>query len=456
MAIDPRLKALRGSSRRDFIRYSTALAAALGVERSGLMNWLNDNGGYALAADVGAKTCSSIHYIAGQGGFANFTQPFPLESVAKSTSATVSYFAPGQAVKQASANRPWYVGPGAESPFKDKAEMTGFVAGTNQTHTQTPSADGGANSLIAACAAIQTATPTLLPVIAINPFTFGTAPGAPPVATVPNASGLIGLFNSAASRALLSKPEDAALHEQYFKAFLGLNAVAGRSTVQKSIDTSKVAVNLLAQNLSAKLTPTTQERTQFGYQANAPTTVVELIDATITGLKAMSLGLTSMIAMPAFRDDPHQRFAGGNAEAQRYSTHIAALFDGMKAMAKGIADPSGGSKSLWDRLVLTVHGDTYKAPFDRSGWGDGTPGNSNLVYLRSAGYIKTGWFGEVLTTGVRGWDPQTGDSITKTSADCLADANAAVLYAIAKGDERRVADFVPFRLGDGVRNPVQL
>ena len=29
--------------------------------------------------------------------------------------------------------------------------------------------------------------------------------------------------------------------------------------------------------------------------------------------------------------------------------------------------------------VITVHGDTHKDPADKNGWGDGTPGNTNIV-----------------------------------------------------------------------------
>ncbi len=463
--IDPKLKNLRGSNRRDFIRYATAMAAAVGVDRAGLLNYLSDSGGYALALEAGPKTCRSLHYIAGAGGLANFTQPFVIPAVATSQDAqNISYFAPGQATKQAGADKDWYLGPAGTTPFATKPEMSAFVAGTNQAHTQTPTAESGMNTLLASVAAIQSATPTLLPLIAVSPFpTSYVAPGAPAPTTVPNAAGLIGLFNSAASLALLSKPADAALHETYFKAFLGLNAVAGRTSVERSLNSSKVAVGLLAQNLSSKLTPSAAERASFGYQAGMPQPVVDLIDATITGLKAMGLGLTAMVTMPAFRDDPHGRFNNGNAEAKEYSTYIASLFDGLAAMAKGMPDPAGGTKSLWDSLVLTVHGDTFKDPFQRSGWGDNTPQGSSIVYLRSAGYIKTGWYGD-MTNGAgtnpdtaRGWDPQSGSAVAgKTSAQSMEDADAAVLYAIAKGDDRRVRDFVNFRLGSGVINAALL
>ena len=81
-----------------------------------------------------------------------------------------------------------------------------FVAGTNQTHTKTPNSGLtiGNTGLVAACAAIQAANPTLLPVMAINPFVYGAAPGAPAPATVANSAGLVDLFNSVASKTLLA------------------------------------------------------------------------------------------------------------------------------------------------------------------------------------------------------------------------------------------------------------
>jgi hypothetical protein len=39
-------------------------------------------------------------------------------------------------------------------------------------------------------------------VIGLNPVGFGSAPGAPDVATVNDAAGMVELFNSAASRAI--------------------------------------------------------------------------------------------------------------------------------------------------------------------------------------------------------------------------------------------------------------
>ena len=47
----------------------------------------------------------------------------------------------------------------------------------------------------------------------------------------------------------------------------------------------------------------------------------------------------------------------------------------------GIVEPSA------DDLVITVHGDTTKDCTTRSGWPDGTVGNSNTLYVYGAGYL---------------------------------------------------------------------
>ena len=111
--------------------------------------------------------------------------------------------------------------------------MTVFVAGTNQTHTKTPTSGLtiGNTGLVAACAAIQAANPTLLPVMAVNPFVYGSAPGAPQPATVASSSGLVSLFNSVASKTLLQTPQNASLDAAYMNALLSLNAVSARPSV---------------------------------------------------------------------------------------------------------------------------------------------------------------------------------------------------------------------------------
>src|SRR5262249_14236422 len=159
----------------------------------------------------------------------------------------------------------------------------------------------------------------------------------------------------------------------YYKAFLGLNAAAGRQTLAKPMSTGKVAANLLGKNLSAALTPSAADNTMYGLTAGTPTAVLEIALALITAVKAFQLGLTSSLVIPAFRDDPHGLFAGGDTQPQQSAAMLGKVLDGFMAHAATVPDPSCSSKTLADTIVMTVHGDTPKTPINRNGWPDGTP-----------------------------------------------------------------------------------
>src|SRR5690606_20612774 len=186
------------------------------------------------------------------------------------------------------------------------------VAGNNETHTATPQSASnlGANAMLASAAAIQQANPTLLPVLAVGGIQFGAAPGAPAVAAVGAANQLVDLFNSAASRALLQAPESGALAEAYYKAFLGLNAAAGRTTLAKRCGVGKVAMSLRSKSVAARVTPTTAADQPFGPAGTAPAAASNMTRAMITTVKASSLRPTWMHIMRGFNNDPHGPFAG--------------------------------------------------------------------------------------------------------------------------------------------------
>ena len=61
---------------------------------------------------------------------------------------------------------------------------------------------------------------------------------------------------------------------------------------------------------------------------------------------------------------------------------------------------------------------------------------------KSGGHLKTGWFGDMDTSGkLTTWDPTTGGAGTQSSSQLASQAAAAAAYAVAKGDARRVQDF---------------
>jgi hypothetical protein len=446
MAADPRLVNLRGAGRRDFVKWSATVAALLGIERARFLDVLFDRAGSAMADTAAcAATAKSVHLIGNNGGLAWFTQLFPYPGIAKAAgNGSAALYSPS--ITPAKTDVPAVYTP--VSPFQklgsDK-QVSVFVCGTNQTHTKTPTSglQLGSNGLVAAVSAIQGANPTLLPVMAINPFVFGVAPGAPAPATVASASGLVGLFNSAASRTVLSTPQTADLHEVYYKAFLGLNAASPRPQVQRAYATGRVAANLLGKNLSEQLQVTPQDEQRYGVGTGSPTTLLEIAHALCTAVKAFKLGLTSCLVLPAMQDDPHGAFQS-MATLQSTVKTLGTIFDAFMADCALAPDPAGCSgKTLADSVVLTVSGDTPKDGTQQSGWPDGTAQNHNLLFAMGNGWLKTGFFGDLDAQGnLTTWDPDTGKaSTTMTSQSLGTPAAAAVAYAVAKGDARRIQDF---------------
>jgi hypothetical protein len=452
---DQRLKELNGTGRRDFLRWSATVAACLGLERSRLLNVINDTAGTAAAdTQACATTKRHVHFRDGNGGLANWTLIFPFPKVISSTNAAYSHYALGQGVAATGYDKEFMFGP--DSPWKTGPwKVSAFLGGRNETHTAAPvSVSGlGANTMLASAAAIQQANPTLLPVLTVGGITFGTAPGAPAVAAVGASAQLVDLFNSAASRALLQAPENGALAESYYKAFIGLNAAAGRTTLAKQYGIGKVSMNLLSKNLSAQLTPTAADLALFGITGTSPASVANASRGLITTVKAFSLGLTSMMVYQGpFRDDPHGLFAGGDAAAAAKGAALGKMMQGLYDLSKSMQDPACSAKTLADSMVISVDGDTFKQPFNRAGWGDGTPSNTNMLYVMGGGYLKTGLFGDMAPGAVQGWDPSTGNTggVYNGAMQGTA-AAAAVLYAVSKGDMRRVGDFTSQKI-DGIVN----
>lgn len=445
MAIDNRLKDLRGTGRRDFLRWSVAASVALGLDRARLLNVINDTAGTALAdTAANSATSKSVHLVAGNGGLSWFTQLFPYPAIAKSGNAQAAVYAATSAYKDAPTDKPSVYAP--DSPFQKLSktqQMTVFIAGNNETHTKTPTSalTLGTNGLLASVSSIQAATPSLLPVMAINPISFGSAPGAAAPATVANSSGLVDLFNSAASKTLLQNPNNATLAQAYFSAFQQLNAASGSKTLNKTYGTARTAQALLAKNLAAALTMTADDQTRYGLTASTPTTVSEIGNAMGIAAKAFALGLTSSLIIPAMDDDPHGAFQNKTTLASTVKG-LGQIFDAFMADCLAAPDPSGGSGKLGDSIVMTISGDTPKDIRTASGWPDGTAQNHNLLMVYGGGWLKTGWFGGLDTGGkLTTWDPATGNAGTQTSGQLASSAAAAAAYAVAKGDARRVQDF---------------
>ncbi|MEZ4293550.1 MAG: hypothetical protein R3B70_01140 [Polyangiaceae bacterium] len=456
--VDDRLKNLEGRSRRNFLRWATAAGAALAVDRANVLNVISDSGGTALADEGScALTMRSVHIVAGDGGFAWFQLLWPHIDIARSNNQGFAFHAFGKSVKAQDTDKDFELTPEAPWQDLDKGKrITAFMAGTNQTHTPTPGSAaqlGGGTGMLAACASIQRSTPSLLPVIGVNPVNFGNAKGAPDIATVGDADGLVQLFNSAASREILSVPQDAAMYEAYYKAFLGMNKAAARSTMQRPLRVGKTAANFLGQNLAKDLEPTADDLMRFGINAGTPNKLSQIGRILITASKAFKKGLTQSVILPAMRDDPHGAFQNMGT----LNSTVAQLGKMLDQFLKDLGeeqDPLCSTRTIADDVVITVHGDTPKDPRNNNGWPDGTPANSNWLYAMGNGYLKTGWFGGVRANGnVDGFDPSTGNTVPGQSSDATsASAGAAVAFAVAKGDMKRVQELYNGPSLDGIVN----
>jgi hypothetical protein len=156
-------------------------------------------------------------------------------------------------------------------------------------------------------------------------------------------------------------------------------------------------------------------------------------------------------------DDPHGAF-GDMANLVTTVSTLGKILDGFMTDLMSVDDPSCAGKRIGDNLVLSIHGDTPKTPLNRSGWPDGTPGNSNWVYVLGNGALKTGWFGGIDRNGnVATWNPDTGAAVPGGSSNNVGAAAAATIaYAVAKGDLRRVNTFFSGSTLAGVTHPVQM
>ncbi len=448
MAVDPRLAALRGVSRRSFLRWATAAGAVLGLERSGVLNVIGDRAGVALADKAAcASTMRSVHFIGGNGGHAWFQLLFPHVDVAKNGGPQVAFHARGKTTDATGTDRPLVYAP--ESPFQKRGptrQISAFMAGTAENHTNAPTAAATiaqGTAMIATIAAIQAANPSLIPVVAINPFQYGTAPGAPQVNVI-GKNGLADLFDSTASKTLLASPDAADLHDAYYRTFQSLNAASGRRTQQHPSDAGKLAASLLGRSLGQQLRVTPADEARYGI-VGAPTNVADIGRILVSTAKAFGLGLTSSVILPAMSDDPHPAFANANNVTQTVANvaRLGKILDAFLADCDALPDPSGCGRPLSESIVMTFHGDTPKNPLVSAAWPDATPANSNWIYVYGNGYLKTGWFGGISANGaVSGFDPATGAAVPNQSSNVTTNAAAAAAaFAVARGDMRRVQDF---------------
>lgn len=434
----------RQLTRRALIKWSVATGAALGVSRSKVFDILSGTAGkeVAYAAADNAFT-RSIHVVAGSGGLAWFQLLWPQVEVAMANNTTFAWHKPGQAQTFAGTDKPFVIGP--DTPFATlnaRKQMTCFTCGSNETHTNQPTSTVGLNgaNIFSIASALQAANPSVIPLVTIGDVDSGTAPGGARPANVGNAEGIVGLFNSAASRAggLLANTSDAQLYKAHYDAFIQLNRAANHSTTKSAYTTSQGAAQFLGTNLADKLQILPADLARYGVDGNTRANVAAIARAFIVTVKAFKLGLTNSVVLPAMRDDPHNAFADGSVDT--VPAQLKGVFDGLMNDLTMTTDDNT-LKALADDTVLTIHGDTTKNPLARGGWPDGSPGNTNVVYVWGAGHLKTGWFGQVKANGTAEGFDASGAPAAYNGANTARYAMASIAYAIAKRDERAISAF---------------
>jgi hypothetical protein len=283
---------------------------------------------------------------------------------------------------------------------------TAFVAGSNQAHTATPGTTVlGATDVVAAGAAAQKG---LSPAVAVLSFKlgatdmpYGSAPNGP---TATSAADVVGAL--------------AAL---------------------------KAATSISAE-LEKALTPDPAKLATWYPPGSAPA-VAALAERLLFTANAFRHGLVGTVIMPAVDDDPHGAFATAGYAATRADT-MAKILDSFYAeLASGnetSCSHDGKPLSVADNTVLVASGDTPKNSFDNVDWPDGSPLNSNLVYVRSNGFLVPGWFGALTPQGKSDFDPKTGELVpSPAAAASKTGALQGLLYAITRGDAKAVAAVAP-------------
>jgi hypothetical protein len=291
---------------------------------------------------------------------------------------------------------------------------------------------------------------------------------------VDTATQLVGLFNSNCARALgaLNNPANAQLFEAYTKGWIGSSKTAQLPTFSRGYTTARLGSNLVGLNLSDKLLPTSADQTRYGMTGSTVAKLAEIRDGLIVTAKALALGLTSNVLITFGRDDPHGLFtaAGVGVNCSTFATAYGNFLNAFMDDLMGVQDPFLPQYKLGDNTVVAFIGDVSRTGVNQQNWNDPPFGGQNRCWVMSNGLLKTGFYGgdrarspgDGPTTNDQGalgpgegvmWDVNSGDSVPITGVGTMKGfagdfrvaygeaTMAAVLYAVARGDDRRVQDF---------------
>jgi hypothetical protein len=341
-----------------------------------------------------------VHLVGGDGSLAWFTLEWPVPDM-------ITMFAPNDAyddvmdVENVTTDvaHPLFVRRfGGSSLWKGVGahpEPSAFVAGLNETHTLMPSSTtvNHGSEIVAAGATLQASLVPRFAVVVIGGVgPYGPATGAPPATAAMDIDAAIALFDMATQAQLRPTPQQLARY-----------------------------VPMTAQPIEITFA------TELAFTANA-----------------FRAGLLASVVLPAFDEDPHTAFDGGTATARANDLAMAldAFYRDLAMTNEPTCGHGGQPLSLADNTVTIVSGDTPKDSYNKLGWVDGTIGNANILYVRSNGFTKPGWFGEISPMARINFDPTTGalDPMGPNSVSTDA-AWAGALYAIARGDDTAVARF---------------
>lgn len=165
------------------------------------------------------------------------------------------------------------------------------------------------------------------------------------------------------------------------------------------------------------------------------------------------MGLTNLVQVRSFNDDPHGAFGG--MDYLTVPLQIKTIFDGFMSDLQNAVDDSTGQR-LADNIVIINKGDTFKNPIKGNDWADETPNVSNAVWVYGAGHLYSGFFGNIGATGVaQGVGPDGKLTAAYDAANTAKQALAAVLYAVAKRDDRAIQGFVGGTTVSGIFAPAK-
>jgi hypothetical protein len=354
-----------------------------------------------------------VHLVAGTAGLAWFTLAWPVPAVITGYQTKYAYDNPADArdvttdprhplFARRIGTRVLWEGLGNEP------QPSVFVAGVNESLTNQPRSiviNGGVG-LIAAGATLQISLAPTIVVLQIAPAgPYDTATGAPQAVQVGNVDQAIAAFHG-----------------------------------------------LVAPEIEQELRPSAAQLASY-LPAGALPVEVNLGTRLAFSANALRLGLVGSIITHAFNDDPQSAWSNGppTQRANNLASMLDAFYRDISTSFEARCGRDGQPLSLADNVVMIVTGDTPDNSFDvTSSWPNYTPGNSNWMYVRSNGFTRPGWFGQIQATTRTNFDPITGEADPLASVSSSTAASfAGALYAIARGDRAAVKSFrdIPF---DGV------